>query len=203
MKTRVTLVATLAAGLLLSGLSSAVDSPNVKRLGATIAQFKDDAFQLAVSWKYPQLHPEERWTFFETWMMPIGKTPVSINREDVSLFLPDGTRLPLPSQNRLNKDFPDMRRAVTIGNVVRDPMEGYFTTRNGLIRIGFQEIPGTFVTFDERGIATNWAATGDLFFENPKGKWDKGIYTLTVKNKEVDANVPMPIGITGDLERVK
>jgi hypothetical protein len=202
MRTRSILVVA-AAGILLSGVSSAVDSPNVKRLGATVARYKDKAFQLAVSWRYTQLHPEERWTFFETWMMPIGKGGVTINREDVSLFLPDGTELPLPSQNKLNTDFPDMRRVATVGDVARDPMESYFVARNGILRIGFQEVPGTFITYDERAMASHWAAFGDLYFENPKGKWEKGIYTFSVKNKEVDAKIPMPIGITGELERVK
>ena len=203
MRTRFILAATLAAGLLLSGLSSAVDSPNLKRLGATVAQYKDDAFQLAVSWKYPQLHPEERWTFFETWMMPVGQQGITINREDVSLFLPDGTRVSLPSQKKLQEGLGDIRRVVTVGDVSRDPMEGYFNARNAVLRIGFHEVPGTFISFDERGIAPYWAAVGDLFFENPKGKWEKGIYTFSVKNKAVDAKVPMPIGITEDLERVK
>ena len=203
MRIRSILLAALSAGLLLSGLSRAIDSPNVRRLGATIGQYKDDAFQLAVSWRYPHLHPEERWTFFETWMMPIGKQGVTINREDVSLFLPDGTRIPLPSQKKLMEGLPDIRRVAAIGDVARDPMEGYFVARNEIIRIGFQEIPGTFVTFDERGMASFWAAVGDLYFENPKGTWEKGIYTFSVKNKEVDAKIPMPIGITGDLERVK
>ncbi len=202
MRVRSILVAA-AAGLLLSGLSLAVDSPNVKRLGATVAQYKDKVFQVAVSWRYPQLHPEERWTFFETWMMPIGKGGVTVNREDVSLFLPDGTELPLPSQNRLNTDFPDIRRVATVGDVNRDPMEGYFRTRDGILRIGFQEVPGTFIAYNERGMAPHFAAFGDLYFENPKGKWEKGIYTFSVKNKEVDAKIPMAIGITGDLERVK
>jgi hypothetical protein len=203
MKTRSILVAVLAAGLLLAGLASAVDSPNVKRLGATIAQYKDDVIQIAVSWKYAQIHPEERWTFFETWMMPVGNKGIEINREDVALFLPDGTRVSLPSQRKLSEGLPDIRRVVTIGDVSREPMEGYFRSRNGLLRLGFHEIPGTEITFDSRGFPNRWAAAGDLFFENPKGKWEKGIYTLSVKNKEVDVKIPMPIGITGDLERVK
>ena len=96
-----------------------------------------------------------------------------------------------------------MRWVKKVGNLVRDPMGEYSNFRNGTLRIGFKEVPGTFVTQDERGIPPNWAAVGDLFFENPKGKWEPGIYTLSVKNKEIDAKVPMEIGITGELERVK
>ncbi len=198
-----TIWAIAAAGLLVSGLSSAVDDPNVRRLGRTAAQFKDDAIQVAVSWRYTDLHPDERWTFFETWLMPLWKSGVEVDREDIALYLPDGTRVPLPSQNKLTEGLPDIRRVETVGDVSREPMEGYFMARNGLMRLGFHEIPGTAITFDRRGFPLHWAAMGDLFFENPKGKWEPGIYTFTVKNKDIDVKIPMPIGIKGDLERVK
>ncbi|MFI5181667.1 MAG: hypothetical protein ACHQPI_09770 [Thermoanaerobaculia bacterium] len=203
MKARYLLVASIASGFLLSGLSSAVDAPNVKRLGKTIGQYKDDVIQVAVSWRYAQINPKERWTFFETWMMPAGNNGLDINREDIALYLPDGTRIPLPSQKTLTEGLPDIRRVETIGDVTREPMEGYFTSRNGLLRLGFHEIPGTAITFDSRGIPSRWATYGDLFFPNPTGKWEKGIYTFTVKNKQVDVKIPMPIGIEGELERVK
>ncbi len=202
MKIRSTLVTSVAAGLLLSGVSSAVDSPDVRRLGASIAQYRDKAFQMTVSWRYPQLYPGDRWTFLEAWMMPISDKGVTINREDVSLYLPDGTEIPLASQSRVNESLPEIRRIARIGNEVRDPIAGYSNVRNGTVRIGFQDIRGRSVAFDECGIPPNWAAVGDLFFENPKGTWEKGIYTLSLKNKEIDVKIPMAIGITGKLERV-
>jgi hypothetical protein len=194
----------LTGGLLLAAVAArAVDSPNVKRLGKTIAQYEDDKIQVAVSWKYPQLHPEEKWTYFETWMKPAGNKPLDINREDVALFLPDGTRLNLPSQKKLAEGLPDIRRVLAVGDVSRDPMEGYFRARDRAVRIGFQEVPGTAITFDFRGLGPRDAGYGDLFFENPKGKWEKGIYTFSIQNKDVDVKLPIPIGIEGELERVK
>lgn len=38
------------------------------------------------------------------------------------------------------------------------------------------------------------AAFGDLFFENPKGTWEKGAYTLEIKNKEIDVKIPIALG---------
>lgn len=195
--------ATVATGLLLAGLSTAAEEPNIKRLGKTITQFKDDTIQIAVSWKYPQLHPEERWTFFEVWIKPAGSKSLDINREDVSLFLPDGTRLNLPSQKMITEGFKDIRRVLAVGEVSREPMEGYFISRDRVVRMGFQEVPGTALTFEFRGLGPRDAGYGDFFFENPKGKWEKGIYTFAVKNKEVDVKLSMPIGIEGELERIK
>lgn len=188
--------------LVLAGLARAVDAPSVKRLGRTVAQFRDGSIQVAVSWKYSQLHPNEAWTYFETWIMPLAGG-AEIDREDLALFLPDGTRLNLPSQNKLMEGLPDIRRVVTIGDISRDPMEGYFTSRRSLVRIGFQEVPGTFLTYDLRGLAPFDCAYGDLFWANPKGRWEKGIYTLAIQHKGLDVKIPMPIGIEGELERIR
>ncbi len=194
----------LAGGLFVAAAAFGADEKQpVRRLGKTIAQFKDDVVQVAVSWKYAQLHPDEAWTFFETWIMPVRTKPFDINREDVALFLPDGTRLNLPSQRKLTEENPDIRRMNAVGDIARDPMEGYFRARNRLYRLGFQEIPGTNITFDFRALGPGDAAYGDLYFHNPKGKWEKGIYTFSIQNKEMDVKIPMPIGIEGELERIK
>jgi hypothetical protein len=196
-------LALLALPLGLPGHARAAEeAQTVKRLGATIARYRDKNIQVAVSWKYPQLHPDEAWTYFETWIMPLVGS-VEVDREDVSLFLPDGTRLNLPSQKKVTEGFPDIRRVVGIGEVSRDPMEGYFTSRRSLVRIGFQEVPQTFLTYDLRGLGPFECAYGDLFFENPKGKWEPGIYTLAIQHTGLDVKIPMPIGIKGELERIK
>lgn len=196
-------LALLWGSLVFGGPARAADAPTVKRLGKTIAQFRDERIQVVVSWKYAQLHPNEAWTYFETWIMPTADGGVEIDREDVALFLPDGTRLNLPSQNKLLEGLPDIRRVVAIGEVSRDPMEGYFPARRSLVRIGFQEVPGTFLTYDLRGLGPFDCAHGDLFWVNPKGKWEKGIYTLVLQHKGLDVKIPMPIGIEGELERIK
>lgn len=196
-------VAVLGVAFLAAGRTRAADEePPLKRLGKTLARYRDKSIQVAVSWKYANLHPKEAWTYFETWIMPFAGG-VEINREDVSLFLPDGTRLNLPSQKKVTEQFPDIRRVVTVGDISRDPMEGYFISRRSLVRIGFQEVPGTFLTYDLRGLAPFDCAYGDLFWENPKGSWEKGIYTLAIQHTGLDVKIPMPIGIEGELERVK
>jgi hypothetical protein len=34
---------------------------------------------------------------------------------------------------------------------------------------------------------------GDLFFENPRGLWEKGRYTLTVQTDRVKAELPITL----------
>ena len=187
---------------LVGGTGAADEEPLVKRLGKTVARYRDKNIQVAVSWKYPNLHPKEAWSYLETWIMPLVGS-VEVDREDVALFLPDGTRLNLPSQKKVTEGFPNIRQVVTVGDISRDPMEGYFISRRSLVRIGFQEVPGTFLTYDLRGLAPFDCAYGDLFWENPKGSWENGIYTLAIQHTGLDVKIPMPIGIEGELERIK
>jgi hypothetical protein len=187
------LFAAITGSLLFGTLASG--TPTVKLLGKTVAQFKDDKIQVAVSWKYPAFHAEEKWAFFETWAMPLGNPPVRINREDISLFSPDGTRISLPNQKELTKGLPDIRRALDIGDVARDPMGGYFWSRQRTYRLGFHEVPATITAFDFCALGPGDAACGDLFFENPKVAWEKGTYTFEIKNKEIDVKIPITLGL--------
>jgi hypothetical protein len=34
---------------------------------------------------------------------------------------------------------------------------------------------------------------GDLFFENPRGLWDKGLYTLTVQSDRAKVELPITL----------
>ena len=188
------LSAALVGGMLFGPLAAqAAEKSNVKRLGQTVAKFTDDKIQVAVSWKYPSLHADEKWSFFELWAMPVGNLPVKINREDVILFFPDGSRVNLPDQKSLTKGLPDIRRVLAVGYVSRDPMGAYFWARQRLYRLGLHEVPATVFNFCALG--SRDAAFGDIFFENPKGKWEKGTYTLEIKNKEIDVKIPFTIGL--------
>jgi hypothetical protein len=190
------LLAALIGGMLFGAAAAAAAAPpNVKRLGKTVAQFTDDKIQVAVSWKYPSLHADEKWSFFEMWAMPVGNPPVKINREDVTLFFPDGSRINLPNQKALIRGLPDIRRVLAVGNVSRDPMGAYFWARQRLYRLGFHEIPTSAMAFDFCALGCRDAAFGDLFFENPKGTWEKGTYTLEIKNKEIDVKIPITLGL--------
>jgi len=181
-----------------------LETPNVRRLGRTVTQWRSDDLLVVVGWKYAHLNVRERWIFLEVWMMPKGYESLEVNREDVALLAPDGKRLGLPSQRRLAEGLPDIRRVLNVADVTRDPMEGYFSARRSLKRIGFHEIPATRLTYEFVGMAPFSAAFGDLFFEAPDGKaFVPGIYTLALENRQMKVRIPLPLGIEGELERVK
>ena len=180
-----------------------LDSTTVKKLGRTVARFKDDALQVVVGYKHAQLHLDRPWILLETCLSASGNQPVEIFREDVSLILPDGTRVPMPSQKKMAQGIPDLRRVLNEARVMRDPLGGYFPGRTREERLGFFAVPGEQIVFDRVTVNRDTLAWGDIFFESPKGRFAPGIYTLVMENKAAHVRLPLALGIEGDLERVK
>ncbi len=176
--------------------------PHVKRLGKTVVEWKDDLIHLVVGFKHANAHLDKKWILFETAHTAEGK-PLEIWREDVSLMTPDGTRLGLPSQKRMAQGIPDLRRMLNEASVQRDPIDGYFPSATRLERLGFFAIPGENLVFDKVNVNHQTLAMGDLFFESPKDRWEPGLYTLWIENKELHVRLPIPLGIEGPLERVR
>ncbi len=201
-------VASCAVAALLFALGSRTpaaefESANVKKLGRTVSRYKDDVMQVVVGYKHAQLHLDSKWILLETCLSASGSQPVEIFREDVALLLPDGTRLPMPSQKKMAHGLPDLRRMLNQARVMRDPLGGYFPGRTREERLGFFAVPGEQIVFDRVTVNRDTLAWGDLFFETPKDRFEPGIYTLVVENKLAHVRLPLALGIDGDLERVR
>jgi hypothetical protein len=186
-----------------STLSADLGSTNVKRLGKTVVQWKDDTVQIVVSWRHAQQHLDARWILLDFSFFATSGKPVTINREDIELILPDGRSLNLPSQSRVAKGIPDIRRMLQEADVNRDPVSGYFVGPGRQQQLRLFTIPGEGVVFDEVSGDHQILTQGDLFFESRTGHWVKGIYTLQIKNRDLNVKLPIPLGIEGELERVK
>ncbi len=180
----------LSTSLAFASGASAVppDSP-VKRLGKTVVQYKDSNVRAVLSWRYAnQTFEKEPWLLLELAFAAEGGA-VDLNREDVSLSTPGGERLPLPGQRRLSEGL-DVRWVEQKASASRDPINGYFPNQRLEQRIPFFTYPGGPVVQDEIGGGSSMLSRGDLFFEAPAGGWTSGRYTLVLKNKEMDVELP-------------
>ena len=195
-----------AAALLLfsvAGVHAGLDSPNVKKLGRTVSRYRDDILQVVVGYRHAQYHLESRWILLETCISATGSQPVEIYREDVALFGPDGTRMPMPSQKKMAQGIPNLSHMLFQARVVRDPLGGYFPGRSREERLGFFAVPGEGIVFDQVTVDRDTLAWGHLFFESPKGRFESGIHTLVIENKVSHVRLPLALGIEGTLERTK
>ncbi len=177
--------------------------PHVTRLGRTVMRWRDDAVQVVVGYKHAHSHLDHKWMLLDTYLTARGNKPIEIWREDVSLLMPDGTRLQLPTQHRMAEGLPDLRRVLHEAKVQRDPLGGYFPGAVQEERLGFFAIPGENIVFDKVTVNMQTLAWGKLFFDSPTDRWEPGIYTLVIENRDVHVRLPLALGIDGPLERVR
>jgi hypothetical protein len=200
-RARVLGVVFLIAGSAFGG--DALESKYVRRLGERVLQYKDDVIQLVVGYRYAANSLKQKWILFDTYLTPVWNRPLSFEREDFTLVMPDGTRLNLPTQKRFAEDVSDVQRIERLAAIQADPLEGYFPFRRSSEEIKFFVGPDGGVVRPELVVSTLQMAHGSLYFASPKGTWEPGIYTLAIKNKDVDLKLPLPLGVEGPLERVK
>lgn len=184
----------LLAGVALAGSSFAApaDSP-VKRLGKTVVQHRDDTVRAVLSWRFAnQTYDKEAWLLLEL-AFAAEAGGLDLDREDVSLLTPGGERLSLPGQKRLAEGLKDVRWFLQRASVARDPLTGYFPRPDLERRLPFFGIPGEQIVQDEVGGGHSMLIRGDLFFEAPAGSWKPGRYTLVLKNKKMDVELPFTL----------
>ena len=180
-----------------------LEGPNVKRLGRTVMRWRDDAVQIVVSYRHAHAHLDKKWILLDTYLIATSNKPGEVWREDESLATPDGRRLNMPSQKRMAEGLPDLRRMLQEAKVSRDPLDSYFPSALRQERLGFFAIPGEDIVFDKVTVNYQTAACGDIYFESATDRFDPGIYTLVIENRDVHVRLPLALGIDGPLERVR
>src|SRR4051794_27164593 len=110
-------------------LGAADDAPEVKQNGRYVVQYKDDKIQVVVGTRHASAHMDRGWLMLETLVSANGSTPIRIDREDIALVVPGGTRVQLASQKAITEGIPDVRKYYTEASITQDPMEGYFVSR--------------------------------------------------------------------------
>lgn len=185
------------------GAADVDGGPNVTRLGKTVMRWRDDSVQIVVGYRHAQAHLDRKWILLDIGLTVWSGKPVEIYREDVWLVMPDGRRLPMPSQRRMAEGIPDLRRMLNEAKVQRDPLNGYFPGAVREERLGFFAIPGEDIVFDKVAVNSRTLASGDVYFESPNATWAPGIYTLVVENRDVHVRLPLTLGIDVPLERVR
>lgn len=165
----------------------------VLRKGKTIVQYEDEKAQIDISYRHLDTHRDTEWMLLDFYVRALGTKSFSIAREDVTLVVPGGDRLNLPTQKKLGEEFKDIRRFRLQVDISRDPLEGYF---KGYVRsqpLKFFTIPGEGIVFDEVSVGNASLVFGDLYFKSPTGTWADGTYKLEIRNKDLDVSIPFMV----------
>jgi hypothetical protein len=181
-----------------SAVSFADETP--QRLGRTIVRQEDERLQAVLSWQVAnERYREDRWLCLDLAVAP-KKVPVTLRRGEVTLVLPEGTRVPLATaeQIRASKSRPIWGPPYRSrgGAELRDPLQDTYFRPLGPDKMPV-EAPKFFVEgtdgYPEQIEAGPWRPfRGWLYFEPPWGKWPAGQYTLVLGSIGVELPFTLP-----------
>ena len=168
--------------------------PDTKAVGKTVVKFEDDHMRVVVGYRDAVRNLDEEWIFFDLGVTAEPqKSSLTFYRENVELLTPDGQRVALPTQQEFLDGFRDVRQRVKRAQISRDPIGGYFVGARSEDRVPFFSIPGEGVVHDQFSVDHQTAAFGRLYFRAPGGSWAPGLYTLRIKTRAVDAELPLEL----------
>lgn len=191
-RTKATLATLLAAGALALGPVAAANQrtrPEITTLGKTSVKYEDDSIKVALSFRDASANLDYPWLLLDTRWSTTDKANVEIAREDITLVMPDGKRLPLPSMKRVLAAHQDVDRLRRRASVSREPLSGYFTSRNRSEPVRFFTVP----VVDQFYAGSTRMSYGDLLFAAPGGAFPEGRYVLEIQNKDLDVRIPFTL----------
>lgn len=163
--------------------------PNVKDLGRAVRQYKDDILHAVVAYNFSQQRHDSRWILIE--LAVTSNRRMTIHRNGIFLHTPDARVIELASQRRFREDTQRVTTLLQNAAGARHAVESYSNLRNDAQKIILFARPFEGVVNDDFVVGNDRLMVGDLFFENPRGLWDKGTYTLTIQGDRVKAELPV------------
>ncbi len=149
-----------------------------EEVGEYLVKYHEADVELVIGFRYASLNPGEEWLLLELAITSPSGRSAEIKRGDVFVRTPDGTRIPLASQEDFSHAYGGLRSKLRKADVGRDPMD-YFPPSRQPCAVEFFAIPGEGVTFDQLTVNDLRACEGRLFFMVPggvqPGKWVFGM----------------------------
>jgi hypothetical protein len=142
----------------------------------------------------------QEWMFIEVGAtLREGKRNFTLKRSAISLSVPDGSKVPLPTDGEYKQ--VDLRGIEQRSTVVRDSINYFPPSVRDACRLGFfSEMSSRTVAFDEVELSPTRGCLGRLYFKIPGGL-KYGQHFLNVQFQESLVRVPFRI-VTKDEEKI-
>ncbi len=190
-------IRTISAAVVMLGLvamtlscSSAVptDTPGIDEVGRYLLRQKGPELWTVLGFKYASQSIGQDWLILEVSFTTPPKATAKVDRDDVWVKAPDGTKIPVSTQTLFSEDYGRLRSTITQANVVRDPMD-YWPPSREACAVRFFVPPGAGVAYDTVSLNDRRACEGKLFFKVPGGI-DPGRWTFGVDLEESTVRIP-------------
>jgi hypothetical protein len=163
---------------------------NTKRRGKAVVEYRDAEIHVVAAYYYSQQNHDSRWLLIEAAMSTTRN--LTIDRESITLATPAGRTITLAAQERFAADVNRVTTLLQNAAVSRHNLLAYFSQRSGreAMRL-FAVHGGTVLTNFVTDV--HHVAVGDLFFESPTGRWDRGTHSLVIERAGARAVLPIEL----------
>jgi hypothetical protein len=167
------------------------DTPGVDRLGEYILRNEAADVEVVMAYRHAAKNLGEEWLILEVALSsPTGQT-ATIERDSIFVQTPDGTRVPLATQEEFGEAYSGLRSRLRQANIHRDPMD-YFPPSRIPCGLELFAEPGAAVTHKRLSVDDQRACEGKLFFRLPGGV-QAGRYVLGMDLEETRIRIPFTL----------
>lgn len=185
----VAVLAAVASGACSS--ATPTDTPGVDRLGEYILRQKGPEVEAYLGYRFASQSIASDWLILEVALTSPNGQSADVKRANVHVRTPDGTKVPLATQEEFGKDYGGLRSTLQRAYVARDPMD-YFSPSRVDCGLNFFTSPGGGVVFDELSLNDRRGCQGQLFFKVPGGI-QKGRWTFDIDLDESEIRIPFTL----------
>jgi len=166
--------------------------PNTKRLGRAIVQYRDkQGLQVVLSYEYSQRHHDSTWLLIDFGAR--SEQRLVLDREHFKLVSQSGDWFPVASQRHFLDGSPQIQLLRQNASVWRRDLGSYFGALELRERLKFFALPGEGVIITGALLDKDRNTFGELYFEMPRGSWERGEYALLIEHPQ--ARVKLPISL--------
>jgi hypothetical protein len=174
----------LAAGIL------AVGTPNVKKLGNAIVQYRDETMHSVAAYEYSHRFHNDGWLMIDVAVRT--KERLSFRIEDFRLVTPGGSTIPLATEESFVDHPKQIQRIQQNARVWKRSLKDYFVDTDSA-SFRFFALPGEGVVTNVISTYTYGPALVTLYFESPDSHWTAGSYQLVIDNGSARAALPIEL----------
>jgi hypothetical protein len=162
-----------------------------KTRGRAVEEYRDKAVHMVAAYYYSQRNHDSRWLVIQSALTTSKET--IIHRNEIALRTPQGQEIPLASQTRVGEDVNSVEQLLQNARVQAHDVQSYFKQQDLFEDMQLFRLPFGSVAHDEFIVDRDHVANGSLFFESPTGAWERGTYTLVVRNSKATAEMPIEL----------
>lgn len=168
------------------------DTPGVERLGEYVLKQFGPELWAVLGYRFANSQISDEWMILEVGLSsPNGQT-ARVLRENIFLRTPDGTNVPLATQEEFNAAYGSLRSVIAKADVNRDPLD-YFPPSRVQCPIQFFVAPGQGVVFNEVTLSDRRGCYGRLYFD-VSGGIQPGRWVFGIDLPESEIRIPFDLG---------